>query len=387
MSKRSAELSCASRRWPRSRGPTRRAASYDDLWARRLTLGWGELTLSLDLHHWINDGLMTVFFFVVGLEIKRELVRGDLRDRRTASLPVLAAFGGMIVPALLYAALNAGGVGSRGWAIPMATDIAFAMVVMVVLGSRVPHRLKLFLLTLAIVDDIGAILVIAFFYSTGTAWAWLLGATVIVLMIVAMQRVALGHPAVYVLPAVVLWVCMQRSGVHATIAGVVLGLLTPARPFGGRDVIEGLEHRLHPWSSLLVIPVFVVANAGVHLNSAALQGAWTSKITLGVFVGLVVGKPLGILLATAIGLRMRLGRLPEGVSTRHVLGVGCVAGIGFTVSLFVADLSFQNALLAEAKVGIVAASLVSGTLGGALLYRICANSRRSLPNGDASPRP
>jgi NhaA family Na+:H+ antiporter len=345
--------------------------SYDEFWGRHLTIGLGHIALSDDVRHWVNDGLMTIFFFVVGMEIKRELVQGDLRDRRTASLPVLAALGGMIVPALVYSAVNAGGLGARGWAIPMATDIAFALVVVVLLGRRIPLQLRLFLLTLAVVDDVGAILVIAFFYSTGITWAWLVGAVVLVLMIVALQRLGVGNPVIYIVPALVLWVCTQQSGVHATIAGVVLGLLTPARRFGGRDVIERLEYRLHPWSSLLVIPVFAVANAGVHLDSTSLQGAWTSKITLGVFVGLVVGKPVGILLATAIGVRLGLGRLPGGLSMRHVLGVGCVAGIGFTVSLFVADLSFEGARLADAKLGIVAASVVSGVLGGALLYRMC----------------
>ncbi len=349
-------------------------ASYDGLWRRHLTLGWGQFALSQDLRHWINDGLMTIFFFVVGLEIKRELVRGELRDRHAASLPVIAAFGGMIVPALLYTAVNAGSSGSRGWAIPMATDIAFAVVVMAVLGSRVPHRLKLFLLTLAIADDIGAILVIASFYSERFAFGWLAGAIGMVLAIVVMQRLGIGNSLAYVGPAGVLWVCTQQSGVHATIAGVVLGLLTPARQFGGRDVIEGLERRLHPWSSLLVIPVFAVANAGVHLDGIALGRAATSPITWGIIAGLVVGKPLGIVAATAVGLRLRLGCLPDGLSMRHVLGAGCVAGIGFTVSFFVAGLSFGGAPLTDAKVGIVVASLVSGAIGGALLWRM-----RSVP--------
>jgi NhaA family Na+:H+ antiporter len=252
----------------------------------------------------------------------------------------------------------------------MATDIAFGVVVLAVLGSRVPPGLKLFLLTLAIVDDIGAILVIALFYSEGIAAEWLLGSVGVVLLILVLQRLGLGRPIVYVVPAVVLWVCTQQSGVHATIAGVTLGLLTPARPFGGRAVIERLEHRFHPWSSLLVIPVFAVANAGVHLDAAALERAATSEITWGVVLGLVVGKPVGIVLATALGVRLRLGRLPDGLSLRHVLGVGCVAGIGFTVSLFVANLSFDGPLLSEAKVGIVAASLVSGTVGSVMLYRM-----------------
>jgi Na+:H+ antiporter, NhaA family len=346
--------------------------SYADVWSHDLTIGWGRFAISEDLLNWVNDGLMTVFFFVVGLEIKRELVRGELRDRRNASLPILAAIGGMLVPALLYLAVNAGGSGSRGWAIPMATDIAFAVVMLAVLGTRVPKPLKLFLLTLAIVDDIGAIVVIAIFYSEGIAFGWLLGALAVIAVILCMQRLKLGHPLMYVVPAAAMWVCTLESGVHATIAGVVLGLLTPARPFGGREVLEGLERRLHPWSSFLVIPIFALANAGLNLEPAAMEHALTSRIAWGIIVGLVVGKPLGIMAATALGVRFRLGRLPDGLSFRHVIGAGCVAGIGFTVSLFVADLSFGGVMLSEAKTGIFAASVVSATVGSAWLLSLRA---------------
>lgn len=351
------------------------SGSYEDLWGRQLTIGLGQFALSEDLRHWVNDGLMTLFFFVVGMEIKGELVRGELRDRRTASLPVIAAVGGMVVPALLFAAVNIGSAGSRGWAIPMATDIAFAVVVLGALGSRVPNPLRLFLLMLAIVDDIGAILVIALFYSEPVALGWLLGALGIVVGIVVAQRLQLANPIVYVFPAIALWVCTYESGIHATIAGVVLGLLTPARPIGGREVIDALQHRLHPWSSLLVVPVFAVANAGVHLEASALQRAMSSGIAWGIMLGLVVGKPLGIVLASVLGVRLRLGRLPDGVSLRHVVGAGCVAGIGFTVSLFVADLSFGGAMLRDAKLGIIAASVVSATIGSAWLYRFRTLSR------------
>ncbi len=354
-------------------------ASYAELWGRRLTIGSGRFAVSEDLRHWVNDGPMTVFFFVVGLEIKRELVCGELRDRRTASLPVFAAIGGMAVPALLYLAVNAGGAGSRGWAIPTATDIAFAVVVLATLGARVPRQLKLFLLTLAIVDDLGAIVVIAVFYSEGIVFGWLLAALAVLAAMLGMQRTGLGHPILYVIPAVVLWVCTLESGVHATIAGVALGLLTPARPFGGREVIEGLENRLHPWSSFLVIPVFALANAGLNLDAAALEHAWQSRITWGIIVGLVVGKPLGIMLATSLAVRFGVGRLPDGISFRHVLGAGCVAGIGFTVALFVADLSFAGVTLSEAKTGVLAASVL-----GAILGRTWLLSMR--PQADASEK-
>jgi Na+:H+ antiporter, NhaA family len=344
--------------------------SYADVWKHDLAVGTGRFAVSEDLRHWVNDGLMTVFFFVVGLEIKREVVRGDLRDRRTASLPILAAVGGMIVPALLYLAVNARGPGIRGWAIPMATDIAFAVVILAILGSRVPRSLKLFLLTLAIVDDIGAIVVIAVFYSEGIALGWLLGALAVIAAILIMRRIGVRHPLMYVVPAIVLWLCTLESGVHATIAGVALGFLTPARAVGGRDVIEELEHRLHPWSSLLIVPIFALANAGLHLDATALENSLTSKIAWGIILGLVVGKPTGIMLATALGLRLGIARLPDGLSFGRVLGGGLVAGIGFTVSLFVADLSFSGAMLSEAKTGVLAASVMSATAGGAWLLRL-----------------
>jgi Na+:H+ antiporter, NhaA family len=342
--------------------------AYTDFWATELTIG----PIDLDLTHWVNDGLMTLFFFVVGLEIKRELVVGDLRDRRTASLPVAAALGGMLVPAAIYAALNAGGEGEAGWAIPMATDIAFALAVLALVGDRVPRTLKLFLLTLAIVDDIGAILVIAVFYADHLEPVWLLGAAGTVVVIVALRQAGVARPVAYVLPAGVLWFCTQQSGVHATIAGVILGLLTPAEPVGGRPVLTDLEDRLHPWSSFLVVPLFAFANAGVRLGHDALEAAWSGAIGWGILLGLLVGKPLGILGASALAVRLRLGVLPQGVQLRELAGLGMIAGIGFTVSLFVADLSFEGVLLGEAKVAILVASIVAGG-AGAVLVRLTAD--------------
>ncbi len=339
------------------------AASYADVWEHAVTIGPGSLAVTESVREWVNSGPMAVFFFVVGIEIKRELVRGELRDPRTASLPAIAALGGMVVPALLYLALNPSGPDQRGWAIPMATDIAFAVVVLAVLGSRVSRPLKLFLLTLAIVDDIGAVIVIALFYSHGIALGWLAAGAGVIVVIVGLQRLEIGRPIFYVLPAIALWVCLLESGVHAAMAGVALGLLTPARTIGGRMVIEQLEARLHLWSSLLVIPLFAVANAGVELNASAIQRAVESRIAWGVALGLVVGKPLGIMLASALAVRTGIGRLPESVSFRRLLGVGMVAGIGFTVSLFVAGLSFTGERLDDTKFAILAASVVSATTG------------------------
>jgi NhaA family Na+:H+ antiporter len=342
--------------------------SYEDFWHTSVRLGIGDFAIDESLLHWVNDGLMTLFFFVVGLEIKRELVVGDLRDRHTAALPVAAAIGGMVVPAIIFVALNIDGAGIDGWAIPMATDIAFALAVLAIVGSKAPRELKLFLLTLAIVDDIGAIVVIALFYGDGIDLRWLVGTAAVIVVIAIMRLASVVHPAWYVLPGVALWVVTFESGVHATIAGVILGLLTPTGPVGGREVLTGLEDALHPWSSFLVVPVFALANAGVVLDRASLEAAVTGTVAWGVVLGLVVGKPLGIMTASALAVRLRLGVLPEGIRLRHLAGVSLIAGIGFTVSLFVADLAFEGGLLGEAKVAILAGSLLAA-VGGSFLVR------------------
>ena len=343
-------------------------AGYEEFWHTSLKVGVGDLAIDETLQHWVNDGLMTLFFFVVGLEIKRELVVGDLRDRQTAALPVAAAVGGMVVPALIFVALNLGGEGIDGWAIPMATDIAFALAVLAIVGSKAPKELKLFLLTLAIVDDIGAIVVIALFYGEGIDLRWLAGTGAVIVVIVLMRLASLVHPAWYVLPGVALWVVTFESGVHATIAGVILGLLTPTGPVAGREVLVELEDRLHPWSSFLVVPVFALANAGVVLDRASLEAAVTGTVAWGVVLGLVVGKPLGIMTSSALAVRLRIGVLPAGVALRHLMGLSLIAGIGFTVSLFVADLAFAGELLGEAKVAILAASVLAAA-GGSILVR------------------
>lgn len=352
--------------------------AYDSLWSRELTIGVGELSISETLRGWVNDGLMVVFFFVVGLEIKRELVEGELNDPQKARLPILAAVGGMVAPALIFLAWNLGTSGSKGWGIPMATDLAFALGVLALLASRVPSGLKLFLLTLAIVDDIGAIIVIAVFYSEGIEPLWLGGAAATLGFFYVMRRMGLRHPLLYVLPAVVLWVCTLESGVHATIAGVALGLVTPAGSFRDRRVLEQVERRLHLWTSFLIVPVFALANAGVSVGAEALRDAATSRITWGVVGGLVVGKLVGITAATVIGVRLGLGRLPEGITTRHIVGIGALAGIGFTVSLFVAELAFNGRALDQAKLGILGGSLVAALLGVSLLL---VSSRRTMPSG------
>jgi NhaA family Na+:H+ antiporter len=343
--------------------------SYADLWNAHLTVGLGAVHVTETTREWVNDGLLAVFFFVVGLEIKRELVCGQLRDARTAALPIVAALGGMLVPALLYALVNFGGHGGSGWGIPMATDVAFVLAALALLAKRIPRSLRLFMLTLAIVDDIGAIIVIAFFYSNGISSEWLFAALIVILSIIVLRRLDASNPILYVVPAVALWYCVLESGVHATLAGVVLGLLTPAAGPHALERIERLETFFHPWSSYLVVPLFALANAGVSLAIHTLRDAVSGSIGLGIMIGLVIGKPLGICAAAAIAVRSRVTRLPDGLSPLHIIGGGMLAGIGFTVSLFIAGLSFAGPQLGEAKIGVLVASIVSGLLGSVVLLR------------------
>lgn len=346
------------------------SASYESLWHTDLTINFGRYVLEGDLHHWVNDALMVVFFFVVGLEIKHELVHGKLRDPRTAAMPALAALGGMVVPAALFLLVTAGGDGARGWGIPMATDIAFAVGVVTLLGRRVPASLKLFLLTLAIVDDIGAIAVIAVFYSDGVALTWLAGAGAGLASVVVMKRLGAARPLAYIPVGAIVWYCTYRAGIHPTIAAVAIGLLTPAGPVAGRPVLGDLEHRLHPWSSYLVVPVFALANAGVPLSSDILSDAAGSRLTWAVALGLVIGKLVGVSAASWLALRTGLGQLPSGVGFGHVVGAAGIAGIGFTVSLFITGLAFDDvALQTEAKIGILVGSAVAAVLGVFLLLR------------------
>jgi NhaA family Na+:H+ antiporter len=322
------------------------------------------------VQHWVNDGLMTLFFFVVGLEIKRELVCGELRDRRAAALPAVAAVGGMVVPIAMFRLVAGEGPAAHGWGIPMATDIAFAVGVLSLLGPRVPRSLKIFLLSLAIVDDIGAIAVIAVFYTDGLEPGWLLGAAALLGVVVVARPLSRGLIGAFLPVALLVWYCTYRSGIHPTIAGVALGLLTPARPVRERPVLEELETRLHPWSSYLVIPLFALANTGVSLDRGSLGDAAGSRLTWAVVFGLVVGKLVGIAGATVLVARSPLGQWPSGVGLRHLFGAAALGGIGFTVSLFVTGLAFSDeALQAQAKTGILAGSLLAALIGAAVLLR------------------
>ena len=374
--------------------------SYETLWHTELSIEVGNFSIREDLRHWVNDALMAVFFFVVGLEIKRELVAGELRTWRQASTPAIAALGGMVVPALLFVAINLGGAGARGWGIPMATDIAFALGVAAVLGDRVPAALKLFLLTLAIVDDIGAIVVIAIFYSSDVQPLSLLVAAGVLVVMGVLRRLEVYWLPVYVILGVVVWLAVFESGVHATIAGVVLGLLAPAKPLTptlvvrewaqdlGDDpspaefrqmaklarttssVTERLEAEIHPYTSLVIVPIFALANAGVVFEGSALTSPGAGRVAAGVAVGLVVGKILGVTAGAWLAVRFRVGALPAGVAWRQILGAAALAGIGFTVSLFITDLAFDDPQLqAASKIGILGASLVASIIGAVLLSR------------------
>jgi NhaA family Na+:H+ antiporter len=386
--------------------------TYESILGSEVSLGIGGFRFADTVHHLINDGLMVIFFYVVGLEIKRELVLGELRDRRAAMLPVMAALGGMVVPIAIYLAFNAGtGEGSRGWGVPVATDIAFAVGVLALLGRRVPAAAKLFLLALAIVDDLGGILLIAIFYTEDLALNWL-GASIGLLVLVAVaSRVGIRSHIVYFPLAIVVWYSFVRSGIHSTVAGVALAFLTPARPMysvaeldeKARSILETFpaeedtalarerseyeasllarisresvaplirnEHTLNRWSSFVVIPLFALANAGVHFGEVGIGDALTSRVALGVMLGLVIGKTAGITLFSWLAIRTGLGRLPAGTNWRQMVGTAAVAGIGFTVALFIASLAFtDDAAINQAKVGIFAGSLIAGLVGSALLW-------------------
>lgn len=401
--------------------------SYEALWHTPLGLRLGPFSFEQSLHFWINDGLMTIFFFVVGLEIRREIDHGELADIRRATLPMAAAVGGMIAPALLFLLLNPAQPNRSGWGVPMATDIAFAVGVLALLGRRVPAALRILLLALAIIDDIGAIIVIAIFYNQGISIDGFALAAVGVGIVLAMQRFGVRTPLLYVAPGAVIWAGMLRSGVHPTLAGVALGLLTPVKPwFGAHGFLERareafeyveshlsetledeknllgpldriaearkeavspvvrLEAKLHPWVAFGIMPLFALANAGVSLQGFSLGAPGTLKLLLGISVGLIVGKPLGIMIASFVCVRLGLAKLPKAVSWKGILLVGMVAGIGFTMSIFVASLAFSSpAQLAVAKLAVLIGSALSALLG--LAYgRIIFQSNEIAPGAAAT---
>lgn len=382
------------------------ADQYFALWSTITTVGIGDFEISKPLLLWINDGLMAIFFFVVGLEIKREILTGELSSPKSAALALAGAVGGMVVPALLYAAVNWGGAGISGWGIPMATDIAFALGVLALLGKRAPLALKVFLTALAIVDDLGAVLVIALFYTAKVQVGFLVMGGVVLLALILVNRFGVRRTSVYVVLGLLLWIAFLKSGVHATIAGVLLALTIPAhRVIDGQSFLERgralldrfseglepgrvhptssqmdalhaiedaaesldtplhrMEHALHGWVAFFIMPVFALANAGVVLGGGG--AGLTSPVTLGIIVGLFFGKQIGVTLFAWLAVRVGLAQLPLGVTWRQIYAVSFLCGIGFTMSLFIANLAFDDAALLDgAKIGILVASVVSGVIG------------------------
>lgn len=339
---------------------------YEDVWRSNLSIDLGSWSISMDLRHWINEGLMAIFFLVVGLEIRHELVHGELRDIKKAILPIAAAVGGMIVPAVFYIAVNSQSGLVQGWGIPIATDIAFAAAVLALLNKRVPISLKLFLLTLAIADDIGAIFVIALFYAEIINY-WFLGISAIILVVYYIIRKRLaGHLAMFCVMGMVLWLTTHLSGIHASIVGAAVGMLAPIalRP-SGKSVAKKLEDFFHPISTYAILPLFAFANAGVIISTQAFTNTSSISVISGIALGLVAGKMLGITIASWIMVRLGKATLPTDTNWRHIIGVGFIAGIGFTVSIFMTELAFRTdlQLIESAKIGIFIASIVSAILG------------------------
>jgi Na+:H+ antiporter, NhaA family len=334
-----------------------------------LSLKLGDLGLDKSLGHWINDGLMAIFFFLVGLEIKRELIEGELSSPRQAALPAIAAIGGMAAPALVYVLFNAGTPETlRGWAIPAATDIAFAMGVVSLLGNRVPESLKIFLLALAIIDDLGAIIIIAIFYTADLSLQALGLASIGIVILIAMNRLKVQSLAAYVLVGIYVWACVLESGVHATLAGSIVGLCVPLRtPDGSSDDERSLAkrciHALHPWVAFAIMPAFAFANAGVSLTGLSWETI-AAPVTLGVALGLFIGKQVGVMAAVALARVSGIARLPEGAGWAETYGVAILTGIGFTMSLFIGSLAFPGVEhIVEMRLGVIGGSILSGSWG------------------------
>ncbi|MEO5719174.1 MAG: Na+/H+ antiporter NhaA [Chthoniobacterales bacterium] len=398
--------------------------AYFELWHTKLTVGFADATLSKEIHFWINDGLMAIFFLLVGLEIKREVLIGELASLQKAALPLFGAIGGMLIPAGFYYLFNQTGPGADGWGVPMATDIAFALGVLTLLGDRVPTQLKVFLAALAIADDIGAVLVIAFFYTDQLSWISLAVAGAFFVALIVMNRIGARHPLIYIILGLGLWLAFLQSGIHATVAGVLLALTIPShRRIDGEaflersgkileefrradhceDKIEAsatksaalsllatdshyaeapmlrFEHALAPWIKHAIMPIFALANAGVYLGGDAFKEL-VSPISLGIICGLVVGKPIGIASFAWLAVRTRLAALPSGVNWRQIFGIGMLAGIGFTMSLFIASLAFaSNTAIETSKIGILAASILAGVGGTLVVFKRCPTNQSGKP--------
>ncbi|MDT8338942.1 MAG: Na+/H+ antiporter NhaA [Sulfurimonas sp.] len=398
------------------------ASSYEHFFHTYINLEVGSWKLSHSIHHWINDGLMAIFFFIIGLEIKREITVGELSDLKVATLPIVAAIGGMVVPALIYLSINGGGEGAKGWGIPMATDIAFAISALVLLGKRVPTSLVTFLVALAIVDDLGAVVVIALFYTNEIHMFWLALSLGAFFVMIALNRFGIHAVLPYFILGLLMWYFMLESGVHATIAGVIAAMVIPAKPKYApisfsehtgkllseydkypvatdhmmhekqkailqniKDTIDAvgtpsarLEHGLHLPVSLIVIPLFALANAGISIDFSSINESIMQPISLGIILGLVAGKVIGIAGLSWLAIKLKIASLPQNTTMNQIFGVSFLGGIGFTMSIFVADLAFagNSAFIFQAKIGILAASLFAGLFGFIWLRYIAKSSNK-----------
>lgn len=349
---------------------------YQALLAIPVEFRFGELVINKNLLLWINDALMAIFFLMVGLEVKRELVMGALARREQAVFPLIAALGGMLVPGLLFLLFNGGDVATRsGWAIPTATDIAFALGILALLGRRVPPALKIFLMALAIIDDLGAIVIIALFYTNDLSVLALGVAAVSIAALVLMNLLNVRNTGLYLLVGLVLWTAVLKSGVHATLAGVVVGFLIPLAKKEGHSPAIHLEHALHPWVRWVILPLFAFANAGVSLAGVSADSLF-SLLPLGIVIGLFIGKPLGITLFCWLAVKTGLAKLPENTRMADICAVGVLCGIGFTMSIFIASLAYGDAdaqLITLAKLGILLGSVISAVVGYGMLWRRSAH--------------
>lgn len=346
---------------------------FIELW--HISLGWniGAIHLQHSLLHWINDGLMAIFFLLIGLEIEREIYKGELSDPKNAMLPIVAAFGGMIAPALLHLFFNWGSPTQNGFGIPTATDIAFALGALTLLGSRIPASLKVFLTAFAIIDDLGAMVVIALFYTEGLSWAYLFMALAVFGLLLLLNWRGVDHMAAYLIPGLLIWYLMSQSGIHASLTGVLLAFALPFRDGSKGTPSYKLQHILHKPVAFLIMPIFAFANTGITITGEVLRNVVTSN-TIGIFLGLVVGKPLGILLFSYAAIQSKLAKLPGDINYPALLGVGFLGGIGFTMSIFITILAFGESLPAQnSKIAILAGSITSACIGLWIL------SRRPLP--------
>ena len=355
--------------------------AYTSFWDRSLTIGIGGLAVGHTLHDWVSEGLMTIFFFVLGLELKGELVTGDLRRPRAAALPIGAAVGGVILPALIFTAIVRGGAGAGGWAIPMATDAALALGVLTALGRRVAPGAKTLLLAIAIVDDLIAILVIAFVFTGGVDFPPLAGAAAAVGSVFGLRALGVARPLAYVPSGVALWLALGAAGIHPTIAGAMLGLLTPAKPPADAEVLGRIEDRVHPWAALVVVPVFALASVGIAITDDSVA-ALTRPLALGVAVGLVIGKTVGIYGVGTVLTRLGVAELPPGTGRSDLFGVAVLGGVGLSVALFITDLALEGSAARDATIGLLVGSLVSAALGASVFL---VGARRRSRRDAAAP--